>query len=64
MHLGNLINVVAHYLLIKGETYLGYQDEVFMMCALLYLVTHWRKLMVNYDIDCQVVMTSPNYYVA
>ena len=42
--LGNLVETVVHYLLIKGMACLGYQDEVFMVNALMYITAHWTRL--------------------
>ena len=40
MSLGNLVETVVHYLLIGGMDYLGHQDEVLMVSALVCMVTH------------------------
>ena len=44
-------------------TYLGHQDEFPMVGALVSIVTHWTWPMMSYDIDNQVVVTSPSNYV-
>ena len=38
MDLGNLVEIVKHYLLIKGMTWLGYQDRFPMVSALVYVM--------------------------
>ena len=35
---------------------LGYQDGFLMGNALIYIVTHWIRTLVNHNIDYQVVM--------
>ena len=38
MDLGNLVEIVVHYLLIGGMTYLGRQDRFPMVSALVYVM--------------------------
>ena len=63
MELDNSYEVVVHYLLIRGMTSISHQNEFSIMSASVYMVTHWIGPMVNHDINYQVVMISPNYYV-
>ena len=49
MDLGNLVEIVVHYLLIGGMTYLDCRDEFLMVSALVY-VMHIRQ-------DLQWIMT-------
>ena len=54
--LDNLVEIVVHYLLIGGMTYLGYQNDFPMVSALMCMVTHWTGPMMNRDINYWVVM--------
>ena len=38
--LGNLVEIVVYYLLIKSMAYIGYQDWFRMVSALVYMVKH------------------------
>ena len=38
MDLGNLVEIVVHYLLIGGMTYLDRRDEFLMVSALVYVM--------------------------
>ena len=46
----NIIEIVVHYLLIGGMNCLDRQDEFFIVSALICMVTHWIRLMMNHDI--------------
>ena len=50
MNLGNLFEVVVHYLLIGRMTSLGRWDGVLMMSVLVCMVTHWIGPIVTHDI--------------
>ena len=63
MNLDNPLEIVAHYLLIKGMTYLDHHNKFPMMSALVCMVTHWIEPMKNHDIGYRMVMTSPSYNV-
>ena len=39
-----------HYLLIRGMASLGHKDRVPVVSALMYIVTHWTRLVVSYDV--------------
>ena len=64
MDLGNPIEIIVHYLLIRGMTCLGFQDEVPMVSALMCMVTHWMRSTTNHDISLLDCHNSPNYYIA
>ena len=49
MDLQNSFEVVVHYLLIRGMTNFGNWDEFPMVITLVFVVTHWKEPMVNYD---------------
>ena len=44
MNLDNSLEVVMHYLLIRGITGLDHQNEFPMVSALVCMVTHWKDL--------------------
>ena len=48
--LGNLFKVVVHHSLIGGMVVLGHWDEVRMVCALAYTITHSTRPIVGHDI--------------
>ena len=45
-----------HYLLIGTMICLGHQDEFLMESALVYMVTHWAKPMMNCNVRLSIVM--------
>ena len=47
MDLGNLSNVIMHYLLIRGMTCLGHRDGFPMTNALMCIVIHWTRPTMN-----------------
>ena len=49
MDLENSFEVVVHYLLIRGMTNFGNWYEFPMVITLVFVVTHWKEPMVNYD---------------
>ena len=53
MDLGNPVEIVTHYLLIRGIVCLGHQDKVFMISALMRMITHWTRSMMNHDVRLQ-----------
>ena len=63
MDLDNPFKVVVHYLLIERIMSLGHWDEVPMVSALVYMVTHWLGFTMSHDIGYRVVMTSPSCYI-
>ena len=56
MSLGNIVETIVHYLLIGGMDYLGCQDEVLMVSALVCMVTHWIVPIVNHDTRLSTIM--------
>ena len=50
MSLGNPLEIVVHYLLIRGIVGLGYRDEFPMVSALVCMVTHWIGPTVSHDL--------------
>ena len=50
MGLGNPFEAIVHHLIIRGMTSLDYWDEVFMVKALVCMVTHWTRLTMSHDI--------------
>ena len=50
MGLGNPLEVVVHHLLIGGMVSLGYRDECPMVSALVYMVAHWIRPILSYDL--------------
>ena len=46
----NLLEVVVHYLPIRGIARLGHQDEFFVASALVCIVTYWTRPVVNHDV--------------
>ena len=63
MDLGNPVEVVVHCFLIGGMVCLGRWDEFPMVSALVYIVTHWTRPMVNHDIRLLDCHDSLSYYV-
>ena len=63
MDLGDLFEVIVHYLLIGEKTCLSHWDGVAIVSVLVCIITYWTKLMVSHDIGYRVVMISPSYYV-
>ena len=49
MDLGNLFEVIVHYLLIGGMIGLSHRDEVPMVSALACMVTHLTRPTMSYD---------------
>ena len=60
---GNPIEVIAHYLLIRGMTCLDYPDEFPMVSALMCMVTQWIGPIVGHDARLLGCHDSLNYYV-
>ena len=50
MGLGNPLEVVMHYLLVRGMIGLGYWDEFPMVSALVRMIAHWIGPMAIYDL--------------
>ena len=50
MALGNLLEVVVHYLLVWGIVGLGYWDEFPVTSTLVCMVTHWIIFAVSHDL--------------
>ena len=50
MGLGNLLEVIVHYLLIRKMVGLGYQDRFLIENALVCMVTHWIRPSVSHDL--------------
>ena len=50
MDLGNPLLVVMHYLLIRGMTGLGYQDDFPIVNALVCMVIHWIGPTVSHEV--------------
>ena len=60
MDLGNPFEVIVHYLLIRRMINLSNWDKFFMVNALVCMVTHQTRPMVNHKIDYRVIMTLPS----
>lgn len=58
MNLGNLFEVIIHYLLVEGMTNLGHEDEVSMVTILIYMVTFWTEPLVSHEIGYRIVIIS------
>ena len=56
MDLSNLVETIVYYLLIGKMTCLSHRDDFPMMSETMCMVTHWTWPMMNYDINCWVVM--------
>ena len=50
MGIGNLLEVIVHYLLIGGTNGLGHPNRFSMMSTLVYMITHWIGLTVSRDL--------------
>ena len=50
MDLGNLVNIIVHYLLIGEMTYLDYLDKFLIVNALVCMVTHWTEPTMNHNL--------------
>ena len=63
MDLGNPIETIVHYLLIRGMIYFGRQDRFFMVSALMCMVTHYIGPTMNHNIRLSIVrIDSSSYY--
>ena len=62
MDLGNLMEIVVDYLLIRGMVCLNRRDRVLMVDALVCIGTHWIRPGVNHDLKISSCHDSPNYY--
>ena len=62
MDLENLFEVIVHYILIRGMTYLGHQHKVRVVSELVCIVIYWTKHLLSHDICYPVVMTLQSYY--
>ena len=51
MDLDNVFEIIVYYLLIEMIVYLGHRDRILMVSEPVYMVTHWIRVMVSYDID-------------
>ena len=49
MDLGNLVEIIGHYLLIREITCLGHQGGFSMVNVLVCTVIHWTRTIVNHD---------------
>ena len=56
MDLGNLVEIIRHYLLIREITCLGHRGEFSMVNALVCTVIHWTRTIVNPDARLSVFM--------
>ena len=56
MDLGNLLEILVHYLLIEGMVCLSHRDRFPMVSTLVCMVTHWIRLIVNYDVRLLIVL--------
>ena len=61
MDLGNLMEIVVDYLLIRGMVCLNRRDGVFMVSALVCMVTHWIRLMMNHFVTLLHSYDSSSY---
>ena len=50
MGLGDPLEIVVHYLLIRGMVSLSYRDGLPMVSALVCMVTHWTGSMVSHEL--------------
>ena len=48
--MGNPLEVVVHYFLIRGMVGLSYWDEFLMVSALVCMVTHWIGPTVSHEL--------------
>lgn len=56
MDLDNPIETIVHYLIIRRIVCLSHQDWFPMVNALMYMVTHWTRPMVNHDVRLSIGM--------
>ena len=56
MDLGNPLETVMHYLLIRRITSLSHQDGFPLVSALVCMVTHWIRPTVNHDENLSLVI--------
>ena len=64
MDLGNPVEIIVHYLLIRGMTCFDCQDGFPMLSALVCMVINWTGPTLNHDIRLSNCHVSPIYYVA
>ena len=57
------IKTIVYDLLIGRMTYLDHWDEFPMMSALMCMVTHWIRPIVNHDVKLSSCHDSLNYYI-
>ena len=55
IYLSNFIETIMHHLLIRGITCLDRQDGFSIMSALVCMIIHWTRSMMNHDIRLLVV---------
>lgn len=56
MNLGNPLKILMNYLPIGGMTCLSHRDSFPMVNALVWMVVHWIKPILNHNISYRVVM--------
>ena len=56
MDLGNLVEIIGHYLLIREITCLGHQGGFSMVNALVCMIIHWTRTIVNHDARLSIFM--------
>lgn len=54
--MGNPVATLVYCLIIKGITCLSFQDEFFIMSALMCTITYWTKPTVNYKVRFSIVI--------
>ena len=59
MDLDNPLEVIVHYLIIRGKIGLSYWDQFPMVSALVCMVTHWIEPIVNHDLR----LSSSRYFI-
>ena len=55
MDLGNLVEIVVHYLLIGGMTCLDHRDGFPMVSALVCTIIYWKRPIVNHNLKLSIV---------
>ena len=63
MDLGNLIEAIVYYLLIRGMICLDHQDKGPIVSALVCIVKYWIRPIINHDVRLLDNRDSLSYYI-
>ena len=64
MNFCNLVKTVVHYLIIEGMTCLSCRDKFPLVSALMCMIIHWTRSIVNHNVSLSDCHDSSSYYIA